>query len=279
MNAIINYAFSNSLVNGTENEENRELVWDILEENLFIIGENKATTCLEAKFGFNSMQTQINNSEEAWLEAGNSDMSQNPELNEDIPEEYRSLISTNQSLNITDPNIANQLLNQSLDTATIRFWVTTIKDIVSILGMVINGLSNFANIMEDCAGSTEAHVRHIRDGYLFDDDNRKIGYEMEQRSVTFDFNHTDTKIKGKAKLFKKKSNGNFKKDRKNSVGINFCAKEWNNCDDVEWPSDNGYYQHPLNSAVKKVKTILFSQPYALAIDKSWHYVQFHFYAL
>ena len=103
---------------------------------------------------------------------------------------------------------------------------------------------------------------------------------MEQRSVTFDFNSTDTKIKGKAKLFKqrKKNSEKYKKDRKNEVGIAFCAKEWNNCDSTEWPSDPGVYQHPVVTNIKKVKTAL-REPKALAIEKSWHFLRFQYYGL
>ncbi len=59
----------------------------------------------------------------------------------------------NRTVNITDNNIANQLLNQQLDTARIRFWVTTIRKIVQILGLIINGLGDLAGIMEDCDGN------------------------------------------------------------------------------------------------------------------------------
>lgn len=279
MNAIVGYAFSSGAVNGQDNTENRDAVWDIVEESHFVISENKATSCLEQKFNFSSLHTQISNNEDAWLDAGNSQMSLNPALNESLPEEYWSLVGPNRTVNITDPNVANQLLNDTQNSDDKKKdLLTKIKEIVEIIGAILNGLEQVSNLMKDCAGSTEAKVRKVRDGLYFDNNNRQIGYEMEQKSITFDFNSTDTKIKGKAKLFKKKKNGNFKKDRKNHVGISFCAREWNGCDNIEWPADGNSYMHPTNTALKKVKTYIH-QPMALQITMSYHFLSFNFYGL
>lgn len=280
MNAIIDYAYTNGLVNGPDNAAYREDIWDMIEETLFIVPENQATSCLENKFGFSSLETTILNNENNWLDAGGDDMSQNPALNEDVPEEFWGLLTPYRQFSLNDNSVLNLLQDTGGDTTRFRRILSRIKEIAEILGLIINGIEQVANLMEDCDGSTEAKVRRIRNGFEIENGKRKIGYEMEQRSITFDFNSTDTKIKGKAKLFKqrKRNPEKYKKDRKNEVGIAFCAKEWNNCDSTEWPSDPGVYQHPVVTEIKKVKTWL-REPKALAIEKSWHFLRFQYYGL
>lgn len=277
MNAIVDYAFANGAVNGQDNEDNRSEVWDIIEENYFVIPENKASSCLEQKFSFTSLQTQISNSEDAWLAAGNTDMSLNPALNEELPEEYWSLMGSNRTVNITDPNIANQLLGDTQDSdSTKKDILSKIKDIIEIIGGILDGIEQVGNLMKDCSSSTEKKISAIRDGFHTQDNKHIIGYEMEQKDVTFDFNSTVTKIKGKAKLYKIKKNGKPKKDRKDLVGINFCARESDACDGTEWPVNGLPYIDPVITAKKKVKTE-FHQPGALRVSASYHFLQFKFY--
>lgn len=277
MNDIVTYAFTSGAATGLNNEENREKVWDIIEDNYFIIPENKATLSLEQKFGFTSLHSQITNAENVWLNNGGIDMSQNPALNQNLPEEFWSVVTPSYGVQITDMDVSNQLLSMQ-DTARAQKLLGTIKEIVDIIGKLIDGIDKLSQMLKDCSGSTEAKVRHIRNGIYFDNDKKMIGYEIEQKSITFDFNSSETKIKGKAKLFKIKDSGNKKRDRKNNVGIYFCTKQWDACDEKEWPSDGGSYIHPTNTQKKKVKTYM-RQPYALAIEKSYHYLAFHFFGL
>ncbi len=280
MEDIVSYAFTSGAAVGENNEANREKVWDIIEENHFIIPEEKASLSFEQKFNFNSLRVQISNAENQWLENGSPEgMGTNPALNEDLPEAYWTLVTPGYGGNFANVNVYDQLNSSVMaDRDSAKKLLTKIKAIVDIIRGIIQGIQALADLLEDCGSSTEAHVRHIRDGFETADHKRKIGYEMEQRSVTLDFGSTDTKIQGKAKLYKIKDNGKDKKDRKNTVGINFCAKEWNICDGRDWPSDAGFYNHPINTHKKKVDTWI-RVGYALGIDKSYHYISFNFFAL
>lgn len=150
-----------------------------------------------------------------------------------------------------------------------------IKDIVDILKDVVEIAGSIAELMTDCSGSTTVSDRDVRDGIEIPGASQWIGYVMKQKGVIVDFKQTQTKIKGKAKVWKENKRGKKKKDRRNKASITFCAKEWNQCEGKEWPSDAGFYSHPIVTKRKKAK-IKFFQPNALVIDKSYHYVQFGF---
>ncbi len=258
----------------------QEAIWDSLEENGCVnIPEDQASVSFEQKFNFNSLRKELFDAEERWLNNGGyaNGTVDNPIYSTNFDYDVTTFITAGDPrLNITDLNLDH--------VNAISFG--EILDLVTDFTGVVNGIAGviikLQQLLNDCSESTEAKVRRVKakQGYHFykDNKNRVIGYEMEQRSVTVDFDETTTKIKGKAKLYKEKRKaGRYKKDRSNRVGIQYCAREWNQCENKPWPADGSVYKSPRLHNVKKVKTGRNLFPYALTIKNSTEYLSFSFF--
>ncbi len=281
MDAIISYAYSISAVNGANDEATRELVWDIIEENLFVIAEDKATACLEAKYSFNSLSKAIKEEEDTWLDGQTSEEfnpGDSPRFTEVLyDEEFWSLINANRAYDIENTDLEPEMLEEMPTEEQVSF-IETIQEIVDILGGVVTIATELHGLFADCAGTTSVNHEDYKYGVKVPNEQSWVGYYIIQKGQAIDFaNKTITKIKGKARLYKEKSNGKRKRDRKNRASIGFCAKEFNNCQSQDWPSDPGNYVSPHLDGQKggRVK-IKHREPKALAIEYSYHFLQFKF---
>ena len=133
-----------------------------------------------------------------------------------------------------------------------------------------------------CGESQEGVARNNKyDGFLTNSGDRVIGYKLEQRSVTFDMKASNTKIRGKAKLYKRNSNGKITgKDRRGKVGIEFCTRQWDVCNKVDYPVDAslivpvvGFKEHTKKVKLSRNEGII---PFALALTKAMHFLSFSF---
>ncbi len=156
-----------------------------------------------------------------------------------------------------------------------------IKSVAEVLNVVVGIGKAVWEQMADCGESKEIKERNLRyNGFPTLIDSRYIGYEIEQRSVTFDGKGSTTKIKGKAKLYKTK-NGKIKgKDRRNKVGIEYCTRQFDVCNKVDYPVD-GNLIVPVVGPKERAKKAKLSkldcmQPFALAPTKSMHFLSFSF---
>lgn len=281
MEEIINYAYSMNAVNGSNNEATRELVWDILEENFFVVSEYKATACLEAQFNFSSLRSSILAEEDSWLDQQTSEEfnpGDSPMFTEELyDEEFWSLINSTRAYTITDTDVEVSMF-EGMSTEEQVDFIETIQEIVDILGDIVNIASALQELFADCAGTTTTSMEDYKHGVKVPNEQSWIGYYIIQKGQAIDFtNKTITKIKGKARLYKEKNNGKRKRDRKNVASIGFCAKEWNNCDDQDWPSNTGPYVSPHTDGQRggRVK-VKHHEPKALAIEYTYHFLQFKF---
>ena len=263
---------------GQDDERGKDLLADIIEEQHLLFPADIASVCFEEKFGFNSLRKCLEDEEDDYLEnsGGDFDPKDAPTIKETIDdEEYWTLMTCDKKFTIANKTVTPQMLD-GLTPEQQRTILETIQDIVGIIQDVVNIVEQLHGLLADCAGTTTSENKDIRNGFEVQSGNRWIGYVMVQKGITFDFaNKTSTKIKGKAKVWKLKSNGKKKKDRKIKVGISFCAKEWNACEATEWPSDPGPYKSPRKEKKKKVK-LKHTEPKALAIEYTTHYLQFRF---
>jgi hypothetical protein len=283
MDAIINYAYSISAVNGSNDEATREQVWDIVEENLFVVGEDKASACLEASFNFNSLSSAIRQEEDIWLDQQTGqdfNPGDSPRFTAELyDEEYWSLLNSSNAVIITDTDLEEEMFEDAgVPSGEVADYVESIQEIVAILETIVNIASELHNLFADCEGTTSTSMEDYRHGIQIENGQAAIGYFIIQKGQAIDFaNKTITKIKGKAKLYKKKSNGKRKRDRKNVASIGFCAKEWNNCNDQDWPSNTGPYVAPHTDGPRGGRAkVKHREPKALAIEYTYHFLQFKF---
>lgn len=253
-------------------EAGQEAFSDMLEEDYLIFPADMASECFENMFSFESLRMCLETSEDDWLENSIEFNPANaPTIQEPIEdEEYWTLITCDRRYVISNTTVDEDMM-EGREDSKIKELLGVIQDIVGVLGGGVNIVREISSLLEDCAGSTTTTERDVRDGITIPNETDKwIGYVMKQKGVLFDFNQTQTKIKGKAKIWKLNSKGKRKKDRKNKASIDFCVKEWNNCDGGDW-----VYKSPVSSKRKKVK-IKFYQPYALVVGNPTHYLQFGF---
>lgn len=255
-----------------------DLLTDEIEENYLKFPEDIASCCFEEMHSFRSLRNCLNDADENYLNTGEGTFNagSTPSNQEEFDdEEFWTLINCDKKFTILNNVVDNSVFTEGEDDTQKKDILTTIKDILGTIGQAVGIVNQLADLMKDCASSEKVKDRDIRDGILFDNDTRQIGYVMVQKGVLIEFNQTTTKIKGKAKLWKLNKRGKFRKDRKSKAGISFCAYEWDACNGKEWASNNQPYISPIKEKRKKVK-IKHYHPSALQIDKSYHYLQFQF---
>lgn len=255
-----------------------DLLADEIEENYLKFPEDIASCCFEEMHSFRSLRNCLNDADETYTNSndGTFNAGQTPSnLEEFDDEEFWTLINCNKEFTLVSNVVDNSVFTEGENDTQKKDILTTIKDILGVIGQAVGIVNQLADLMKDCAGTEKAKDRDIRDGILFDNDTRQIGYVMVQKGVLIEFNQTTTKIKGKAKLWKLNKRGKFRKDRKSKAGISFCAYEWDGCNSKEWASNNQPYISPIKEKRKKVK-LKHYHPAPLQIDKSYHYLQFQF---
>jgi hypothetical protein len=201
------------------------------------------------------------------------------------------LVKTNSALlnSMQLPSVLSSFwrANQNLDYFKIKWeniakLLGKIKTVAEILVIVVGIVKTVWDQMADCAESKEIKEKNFRyNGFPTLSNDRYIGYEIEQRSVTFDGKGSTTKIKGKAKLYKYK-NGKIKEhDRKGKIGIEYCTRQFDVCNKVDYPVDVNYIV-PTVGPKEKAKKAKISKldcmiPFALAPTKSIHFLSFSFF--
>ncbi len=263
-----------------DEKENTDFFADFIEENYLTYPEDVASVCFESRFDFQSLRHCIDENDTKWLseqgDADNFTPNNAPSFEEELfDEEYWPLITCDKRYTILNKEVTEQMMENVPADSTV---LTTIKDIVAIFKDVVIIWEGLHKLFADCAGTTTITEKTDRDTRIKIPNNGGfIGYKILQKGVALDMvNKTATKIKGKAKLYKSKKNGGQKRDRKNNASIGFCAKEWNNCEKKDWPSDPGNYLSPHQNGGNGKKKIKHHEPKALAIEKSYHFLQFKF---
>lgn len=300
------------------NQEQVDCAEDLLESNYFIYPEEYASVYFESQLNFTSYRVHINQLVTDWLAEPEPQIDQDPSLMEDIDEEFWSCIDENVGFEIRDENVDETLLDGFRDytARSLKFnsnpgaakfsvaltfpflknsyyphmidWdkvfktLARIKDAALILTAIVTVVEGVRAMMADCGESQEGVARNNKyDGFLTNSGDRVIGYKLEQRSVTFDMKASNTKIRGKAKLYKRNSNGKITgKDRRGKVGIEFCTRQWDVCNKVDYPVDAslivpvvGFKEHTKKVKLSRNEGII---PFALALTKAMHFLSFSF---
>lgn len=266
-----------------EDEEGKDLLAIIIEEGYLEFEEDIASVCFETLFEITSLRMVIQAEEDTWLDEQDGEEfnpGDSPRFTEELyDEEFWPLINSDRAFVVDDIDLDLTMLEEEdVPPGDHNDFIETIQEIVDILGDVVNIAGDLMDLFADCAGSTAASMEDYRHGIVIENGQAAIGYFIIQKGQAIDFaNKTITKIKGKARLYKKKSNGKRKRDRKNVASIGFCAKEWNNCDGQDWPSNTGPYVSPHTDGARggRVK-VKHREPKALAIEYTYHFLQFKF---
>jgi hypothetical protein len=261
-----------------KDERGDDLLFEELEEKYIIFPDDIASVCFEEMYSFRSFRNCMNEADDAYSnEIGeNLDAGQAPSNQESFDdEEFWTLINCDKAYTVLTSDVDNSMFTEGETEEEKKNILTTIKDILGILGQTVNIVKELAELMKDCASSETVKDKDMRDGIKFDNENRRIGYVMVQKGVLIDFQQTVTKIKGKAKIWVKNKRGKYRKDRRAKAGVSFCAFEWDACNGKEWLSNSKPYISPIKEKRKKVK-LKHYHPSALQIDKSTHFLQFQF---
>lgn len=261
------------------NNQVDDLLADEIEDNYLKFPEDIASCCFEEMHSFRSLRNCLNDADETYLNSGEGTFNagQTPSnLEEFDDEEFWTLINCNKEFTLVSNVVDNSIFTEGEDDTQKKDILTTIKDILGVIGQAVGIVNQLADLMKDCAGTETVKDKSMRDGFEFDNGNRQFGYVMVQKGVLIDFQQTTTKIKGKIKLWKKNKRGKWRKDRKTKSTLDFCAFEWDGCNGKEWPSDGHPYIHPKATPKRKKNKIKYYHPSALQIDKSTHFLQFHF---
>lgn len=245
----------------------REWVLDYLEFEVLRPQTDVASTFFAKYLQFESVRILQNEQERRWLASAGDDLSDDqPGTDLPVDEEfYWPVLNRDFDIDLTDPEpellqFAATGRNGEKLKKLLEFifdnW-TTIKDI-------FNWLSG--NLLYDCHPSASARIRLTKEDVpssLSPSLRREFRYAVSQHGIIMDGKSTRTRIKGKLKLYKRRSNS-WAKDRISLAGINYCSLQWNACEEIPWPA-NGV---PFNQAPnhQPFKTTLNQQhPYALTI--------------
>ncbi len=283
MDKLIDKIKSNNSCNSCNNfkdDRGYDLLFDELEENHIIFPDDIASVCFEDIFNFQSFRQCINEGDEAYLnETGEEfDAGKTPSNQEELEdEEFWTLINCNKEFTVLTQTIDDGMFVNGETESEKKDLLSTIKDVLGVLGQTVNIVKELGELFfTDCAPTDTGSERDIRFGLPFNNGNNSVGYVIRQRGVYFEFKKTTTRIKGKAKLWKKNKRGKFKKDRRAVAGIMFCGLEWEGCSGKEWLNNGQPYIQDPSHKRKKVK-IRRRFDGALQIKKSTHYLQFKFF--
>jgi|GEM_PF-3805494 len=322
LTAILERAYELGLgpdLSGEGNSEEIDCAEESIENDYFVYPEEYASVYFEGQLNFTSYRALINQNVADWLADTDPQIDQDPSLVEELDEEFWTCITLDKEFEIRDPNVDENLLDGYLEyvaynsksmlfpskptfgislasigyfnyfNAYIIDWdkvmkiVTRIKDIAIALAAVIAVAEGIRAMMSDCAESQQANVNQMGyDGFVTNSNDRMIGYKLEQKSVTFDLRASNTKIRGKAKLYKLNNNGKIKgKDRRGKVGIEFCTRQWDVCNKVDYPVDANLII-PVPGFKEKAKKVKLTRnegiiPFAIAPTKSIHFLSFSFF--
>ena len=292
---------------------------ETLENDYFVYPDEYASVFFETQLNFDSYRSHINQLVFDWLQDSDPQIDQDPSLTEELDEEFWTCINSDKGLEIRDPNVDEYLLDGYIEFTAFNYkpllfptksnfgvalasfgyfksfnyhmlnWekimkiVTRIKDVALALAAVVAVGEGVRAMMGDCAESQQANLRQFKyDGFVTNSGDRIIGYKLEQKSVTFDLRASNTKIRGKAKLYKRNNDGKIKgKDRRGKIGIEFCTRQWDVCNKVDYPVDANliFPAYGFKEKVKKVKLTRTEGiiPFALALTKSIHFLSFSFF--
>ncbi len=296
----------------------RDCAEDTIALKWFIFPDEYASVYFETMLGFTSYRRQINDLDSAWLMQADPDIEYCPSLVDTLDEEFWPCMTNSRGVEIRDVNVDMDMLNSYKEegswvyglrnpilpfyTVAYAFpsiknvmnkhiglfktdWVkllARIKSIGEILTIAVAIVKAVQDMMTDCGESQQYYLpARNRNGFVTIDGQRKIGYTLEQRSVTFDWKASNTKIRGKAKLFKLNSSGKIKgRDRSNKVGIEFCTRQFDVCNKVDYPVDANLIV-PAYGFKEKIKKVKLTRqegiiPFALACTKGIHFLSFSF---
>jgi hypothetical protein len=258
----------------------REPIIDYLEDGAMVVPENFASKAFGQALSFRSVLEEVHEEEENWLAAMGTELDNanpifKPRIQNDL---FWSVL--NPDCNITvrnpEPEIANATGLSSGRLQDVIEVLTFIFDNWETISEILDWLND--NVFYDCHPSVSAKQRddwRQVPSNISPDVDRRIYYVAGQKGVFGDLKATKTKIEGKAKLYKKKGR-RYKKDRNNIVGIGYCTKQWNPCDNIPWPADGGFHSYAGSHAHKKAK-FKHRHPYALTIYRSDHFNTFYLY--
>lgn len=254
----------------------QELFDDYLEEVAIRPSDHYAATYFASVLGFRSMMMVQLQAEEDWLKRQGLVWTESHPFS-DLPvaeEMYWAVLSPDGSIDLRtpEPQLASLQVTARAggEEAKMKF-----KD---ILLLILNNWDEIKDlltwleelVLTDCSPSVNVKIKSdTRDvnamQQLSPDVERRIYYQLGQRGVRADFRSTRTRIWGKAHLYKRKRN-RFVKDKTQVVGLAYCTKQWNICDERPWPANGQPFQF---AGVHRRGKAKFSErhPYALAIQQ------------
>jgi hypothetical protein len=254
----------------------QELFDNYLEDEAIRPTDHYASTYFAATLGFRSMMMVQLKAEEDWLERQGLDWSEPHPFN-DLPvgeEMYWSVLSADWSIEFRKPEPQLSTIQLSAAAGGVEAK-TKFKDIILFILNNWDAIKDILSWLEelafsDCSPSVTSRIKSdTRDVNLMQelspDVERRIYYQVGQRGVLADFRATRTRIWGKANLYKRKRN-RFVKDKSQTVGIAYCTKQWNVCDDKPWPANGQPFQFAGVHRRGKAK-ISERHPYALSIQQ------------
>lgn len=315
MNEILDMAQAYGLCSTLD----RDCAEDTIALKWFMYPEEYASVYFETMLGFTSYRKHINDLDSVWLLQADPDIEFCPSLVDTLDEEFWPCLTNNHGVEIRDVNVDMDMLdsykeegswvyglrnpvspifavsytlpwlnpslmrNSGLMKPDWKELLARIKSVGEILTIAVAIAKTIQDMMADCGESQQYSVSMRRNnGFLTNDQSRKIAYKLEQKSITFDLKYSNTKIRGKATIFKLNGNGKVKaKDRSNKVGIEFCTRQFDVCGKVDYPVD-GNLNIPTDTYREKYKKVKLTRgqgviPFALAPTKSIHFLSFSFF--
>lgn len=255
--------------------EQRDLLTDFLEDELFVVETNFASQFFAQQVGFRSALQQINQQTDQWLAAGDTELrGQDLQTTQPLTEDhYWRVLNTNWDIELRQPEPVLQEAVQRLVAQAGKEKNSKLKD---VLLFIFDNWKDIKDILEwlqtavfyDCSPVATTSFRDLIavDPSLLTGARRKISYHFLQRGVSWDGRATKTHLKGIARVYRKKWMG-WGRDRLNRVGISYCTSQWNACENNLWPSDGStFVQAPNHQAFKNKLSHFY--PYAFTIKNS-----------
>ena len=259
----------------------REYLTDYLEDEVFQLEPNYASTFFAQQVGFKSALQVINQQTDQWLRSNEDDLTGTDiQLQQPLLEDhYWCVLNENWDIEITNPEpelvdaiqrIGTEAKDKNSKLKDVLLFIfDNWKDIKDILDWL------HTNVFYDCHGVARASFRDAvqLDPSLSAGTRRKINYQVLQRGVLLDGRETKTHLKGVARVYRKKWMG-WGRDRLSRMGISYCTLQWNACENIPWPADGSTYVQAPNSQNYKNKLSQF-HPFALTIkDRATDFLTF-----
>jgi len=261
--------------------EVREQLTDYLEDEVFKIENNYASSLFATQIGFRSALQQINLQTDQWLASSGDELEGiDVQLQQPLLEDhYWRVLNENWDVNIInpEPELINAAQRFNAEGAgknsklkdILLFIFDNWKDIKDILDWLNT------NVFYDCHAVARASFKDKvpLETVMSPGTKRKINYQVVQRGVLLDGRETKTHLKGIARVYRKKWMG-WGRDRLNRVGISYCTQQWNACENIPWPTDGSTYMQAPNHQLYKTRLAQF-HPFALTIkDRSTNFLTF-----